>query len=44
MGIGVLLLIIAIILLVLKAIGVQLGRVDFGWAGLAFLALGHLVH
>jgi hypothetical protein len=37
------LLIIALLLFVLKAFGVQVGPMDLGWLGLAFLAGGMVV-
>jgi len=37
-----LLLIIALVLFVLAACSIQIGKVAFGWLGLAFLTAGHL--
>jgi hypothetical protein len=37
-----LLFIIALVLFVLTACGVQIGKVHFGWLGLAFFVAGHL--
>lgn len=44
MGLGFICMIIALVLAILKAIGVNPGRVDFGWAAVAFFILGHLIH
>lgn len=37
-----LLFIIALVLFVLAACAIQIGSVNFGWLGLAFLTAGHL--
>lgn len=40
---GVLLVLVAVILFVLRAFGVHTGSIDLGWLGLAFFAAAYLV-